>query len=197
MSEVQKFCEYIDMVYGKDSFGPVKDCPSIFEPGKSKFVLDADFDRVTAERDAALRQLEAESQGADRAAVAMMEWRRDYMDLQQRLTAADELNDTIKAELSERDSLLRIVRDGNGYLEDHEWDRINSILINAERTHSVRISHFLLLMDIARELRDPSHVGWEDLLASRIDAALKPSDEKKTDPRVVDALREAGYLRND
>lgn len=65
-----------------------------------------DFDRVTAERDAALgreaalaRELEAESQGADRAAESLMEWRRDYLDLQQRLTAADERADVLETAL--------------------------------------------------------------------------------------------------
>lgn len=49
-------------------------------------------ERVCAEeREAALREeLDAESRGADRAAESLLQWRRDCLDLQQRLTVAEQ-----------------------------------------------------------------------------------------------------------
>ncbi|MCX2695007.1 hypothetical protein OO256_28870 [Pseudomonas sp. DCB_CB] len=87
-----------------------------------------------------------------------------------------------RAQLAERDALLRLVRDGNGYLEEQDWERINAITEHGsgEATQSQNVSYERLLREVARELREPSHVGWEDSLASRIDAALYASAELET-----------------
>lgn len=76
----------------------------------ARVVLDSDFDRVTAERDAALRQLETMT--ADRDAEKLMKAKariqRDVQtakatDLHERLTAADERADVLEG-------LLRLAR---------------------------------------------------------------------------------------
>ena len=81
--------------------------------------------------------------------------------------------------LAERDTLLRLVRDGNGYLDEQDWERINAITEHGsgEAIQSQHVSYERLLRDVATELREPSSVGWEDDMASRIDVALarKPS----------------------
>lgn len=68
-------------------YADVNEDDSVDEPNFQWVVLASEVE----EREAALREeLEAESKGADRAAECLMEWRRDCIDLQQRLTIAEQ-----------------------------------------------------------------------------------------------------------
>jgi len=118
-------------------------CPE-FEALTEKVVLAADFDRVTAELASAKADKEAYAQNA-------IDLRKRVDALQQRLTAADELLDSTKAELAWQES-------DNTELRKRE-DEMEGLL----RRTSTR-------------LREGGRIGWEDRAADRIDAALKPAE---------------------
>lgn len=90
MNNVQRYGIIPDMVYGHDKFGPVS---SHTEPGY--FVAEHDFDRVTAERDAARAELSEikESLAYRGSLLCRIEGQRDA--LQALLTAADERADVL------------------------------------------------------------------------------------------------------
>lgn len=142
-----------------------------------------------AERDAAATGLPIVGLGPMTESADIDQLQLEIAELQLALTMHDDAaiqdeciraeNSELRAQLAEAQALLRLVRDGNGYLEEHDWERINAITEygGGEATQSQNVSYERLLREVARELREPSHVGWEDSLASRIDAALSASAE--------------------
>ena len=127
------------------------------------------LDRVIAERDALRETLENSytAETHERLVAKGQKLNVKYIEkLKQRLTAADEMLDSTKAELA--------------------WQESDS----AELRKRVEALEGLL-----RDIRQSCELS--KARDSQIDAALKPAEGRKTDPRVIDALREAGYLRND
>lgn len=51
-----------------------------------------------------------------------------FTQLHNELSDERELSDTLRAKLAELEALLRLMRDGDGYLEQEDWDRIDAIL---------------------------------------------------------------------
>lgn len=142
---------------------------------KTKTELLLQIDRVTAERDAALAELSEikESLAYRGSLLCRIEGQRDA--LQQRLTAADERVDVLVDLLTHAHIAIHTMEPGFFLLE-----KIDAALKPAEGggddyRKSCEVAHKALSMENQR---------------------ITPV-EKKTDPRVIDALREAGYLRND
>lgn len=80
-----------------DVWSACEECGS--ENTSVRYNLGTDFDRVTAERDAALDTVALKDRDALEAQAAVTGWARKYDALQQRLTAADELGDVLETAL--------------------------------------------------------------------------------------------------
>lgn len=99
--------------------------PEIHEFDGSEFVRCTDFDRVTAERDAALAEISEikESLAYRGSLLCRIEGQRDA--LQQRLTAADERVDVLEG-------LLLDMRKGDYEMISSFYGRIDAALMPAE-----------------------------------------------------------------
>ena len=176
VSEVKRYwIHWNDQLYAEDKNGDL--------------VMAADFDRVTAERDALRNEIGQVNGEYDRAVNKVDA-------LQALLTAADERADVLEGLL--RTSLLamsRIYEAGRDFIvgAGSDCDSVELMMENDPTAREIRAA------------LKPAEGGGDDYRKSCEVAhkALSMENqritpvEKKTDPRVIDALREAGYLRND
>lgn len=109
--------------------------------------------------------------------------------LQQRLTAADERADVLEGQLADSERKRR---------EFVAAVKVETDQIEAKHSGCTVVPEGYAVVPIkpTKAMRDACQIAgklpvWDAMMA----AALKPAEENKTDPRVIDALREAGYLR--
>lgn len=78
-----------------------------YDPHGPEIVMARDFDRVTAERDAALETVTLKNRDVLEAQTAVTGWARKYDALQERLNAADQRADDLQFQLNDREGSRR------------------------------------------------------------------------------------------